>query len=87
MDLVPFLEINMLQLKDASINELKKFCKDNFDKDKIFSTAEELKYSSLIKGALQKEFESPSDDFVRFILADIYEGQKINEYLINFPLW
>ena len=45
MDLVPFLEINMLQLKDSSINELKKFCKDNFDKDKIFSTAEELKYS------------------------------------------
>lgn len=84
MDLVPFLEINMLQLKDASINELKKFCKDNFDKDKIFSTAEELKYSSLIKGALQKEFESPSDDFVRFILADIYEGQKNQRVLDKF---
>lgn len=46
MDLVPFLEIDMENLKDSSINELKKFCKDNFDKDKIFSTAEELKYSS-----------------------------------------
>ena len=42
MDLVPFLEIDMTNLKDSSINELKKFCKDNFDKDKIFSTAEEL---------------------------------------------
>ena len=39
MDLVPFLEIDMTNLKDSSINELKKFCKDNFDKDKIFSTA------------------------------------------------
>ena len=84
MDLVPFLEINMLQLKDASINELKKFCEDNFDKDKIFITDEELKYSSLIKGALQKEFESPSDDFVRFILADIYEGQKNQRVLDKF---
>lgn len=46
MDLVPFLEIDMANLKDSSINEFKKFCKDNFDKDKIFSTAEELKYSS-----------------------------------------
>ena len=82
MDLVPFLEINMLQLKDSSINELKKFCKDNFDKDKIFSTAEELKYSSLIKGVLLKEFESPSDDFVRFILTDIYDGQK-NQHVIE----
>ena len=42
MDLVPFLEIDMANLKDSSINELKKFCKDNFDKDKIFSTAEHL---------------------------------------------
>ena len=39
MDLVPFLELNMLQLKDTSINELKKFCKDNFDKDKIFNAS------------------------------------------------
>ena len=36
MDLVPFLEINMLNLKDSSINELKKFAKENFDKEKIF---------------------------------------------------
>jgi hypothetical protein len=84
MDLVPFLEINMLQLKDSSINELKKFCKDNFDKDKIFSTAEELKYSSLIKGVLLKEFESPSDDFVRFILTDIYDGQKNQRVIEKF---
>lgn len=84
MDLVPFLEVDMLQLKEASINELKKFCKDNFDRDKIFSTAEELKYSSLIKGALQKEYESPSDDFVRFILADIYDGQKNQRVIEKF---
>ena len=84
MDLVPFLEINMLQLKDSSINELKKFCKDNFDKDKIFSTAEDLKYSSLIKGVLLKEFESPSDDFVRFILTDIYDGQKNQRVIEKF---
>ena len=84
MDLVPFLEINMLQLKDSSINELKKFCKDNFDKDKMVSTAEELKYSSLIKGVLLKEFESPSDDFVRFILTDIYDGQKNQRVIEKF---
>ena len=84
MDLVPFLEINMLQLKHSSVNELKKFCKDNFDKDKIFSTAEEVKYSSLIKGVLLKEFESPSDDFVRFILTDIYDGQKNQRVIEKF---
>lgn len=84
MDLVPFLEVDMLSPKDSSINELKKFCKENFDKDKIFSTAEELKYSSLIKSVLAKEFDSPSDDFVRFILTNIYEGQKNQRIIEKF---
>lgn len=84
MDLVPFLEIDMLNLKDSSISELRKFCKDNFDKDKIFSTAEELKYSNLIKGVLSKEFDVPSEDFVRFILATIYEGQKNQRVIEKF---
>lgn len=84
MDLVPFLEINMLSIKDSSISELKKFCKDNFDKDKIFSTAEELKYSSLIKNILSSEFENPSEEFVRFILSGIYEGQKNQKVIDKF---
>lgn len=82
MDMVPFLEIDMLNLKDSAINELKKFCKDNFDKDKIFSTAEELKYSGLIKDYLSKELENPSDEFVKYILTYVYEGpgtQKVIE--------
>lgn len=84
MDLVPFLEIDMLSIKESSISELKKFCKENFDKDKIFSTAEELKYSSLIKGVLSTEFEKPSEEFVRFILTNIYEGQKNQRIIEKF---
>ena len=84
MDLVPFLEIDMLNLKDSYINELRKFCKDNFDKEKIFSTAEELKYSSLIKSVLTKEFDSPSEEFVRFILTNIYDGQKNQRVIEKF---
>lgn len=84
MDLVPFLEIDMSNLKDSTISELKKFCKDNFDREKIFSTAEELKYSSLIKGLLSSEFESPSEDFVRFVLYHIYDGQKNQRVIEKF---
>ena len=84
MDLVPFLEINMINLKDSSINELRKFCKENFDKEKIFSTAEELKYSSLIKGVLSNEFESPSEEFVRLVLTNIYDGQKNQRVIEKF---
>ena len=84
MDLVPFLEINMENIKDSSISELKKFCKENFDKDKIFSTAEELKYTSLIKGLLTSEYDNPSEEFVRFILNHIYDGQKNQRVIEKF---
>jgi hypothetical protein len=84
MDLVPFLEIDMENLKDSSINELKKFCKDNFDKDKIFSTAEELKYSSLIKAVLSSDMDAPSEDFVKYILSRVYEGQRTQRIVEKF---
>lgn len=84
MDLIPFLEINMENIKDSSINELKKFCKENFDKDKIFSTAEELKYTSQIKGVLTSEYDSPSEEFVRFFLNRIYDGQKNQRVIEKF---
>ena len=84
MDLVPFLEVNLLDLKDSAINELKKFCKGNFDREKIFSTAEDLKYSSMIKKVLSQQLENPSEDFVRFIISDIYEGQKNQKVIEKF---
>lgn len=84
MDLVPFLEVDMENLKDSSIHELKKFCKDNFDKDKIFSTAEELKYSSLIKNVLSSDLDSPSEDFVKYMLARIYDGQRTQRVVEKF---
>lgn len=84
MDLTPFLEVDMLNLKDAHINELKKFSKENFDKDSIFSTASELKYTNLIKDYFKTEFDTPDDDFVRFILGYVYEGQKNQKVIDKF---
>lgn len=84
MDLSPFLEINLLDLKETQINELKKFCKDNFDTDKIFSTASELKYSGLIKEYLSKEWDDPSDEFVKYILGFVYDGQKTQRVIEKY---
>lgn len=84
MDLAPFLEIDITNAKDATINELKKFCKDSFDRDKIFSTAEELKYSMLIKEYFSKELENPSDDFVKHILSYVYDGQRTQKIIDKY---
>lgn len=84
MDLVPFLELDMLTVKDASINELKKFCKENFNREEIFSTAEELKYTSLVKNVLTSEFDNPSEGFIRLLLTDIYDGPKTQKVIEKF---
>ena len=84
MDLVPFLEIDLKNIKENQLAELKKFCKSNFDSDRIFSTAEELKYSSLIKQVLTNELDDPSESFIRYILNNIYDGVKTQKALEKF---
>lgn len=77
MDSSPFFEINLLDIGDSEIIELKKFCKENFDLSMILDTASELKYLGLIKKVLKDEFANPSDDFIRFILSQgVYDGMK-----------
>ncbi len=86
MDTAPFLEIDMTDLKEAYTNELKKFCKANFDSESIFSTASELKYTKQIKEYLKNALDEPSDEFIRFILTEgkIYEGQKNQKVVDKF---
>lgn len=74
MDEQPFLEIDLLDLKESQIEELKKFSKPYFDVDQILSTASELKYTSALKSILAQEFTNPSEYFVKFLAKGIYEG-------------
>ena len=76
MDEKPFLEVNLLDLSDIQVSELKKFTKDNFDIDTIFNSASELKYTNLIKKQLTEQLNKPSDEFVRFIISDFFTGVK-----------
>ena len=84
MDEKPFLEINILDMTDAQMSELKKFTKDSFDIDTIFNTASELKYTNLIKSQLTNQLNNPSDDFVRFLINDFYSGVKTSNVVEKF---
>lgn len=84
MDEKPFLEFNLLDIKDSLIPELKKFQKTNFDLDTIFTTASELKYNSQIKQFLAKQLADPSDNFITFIINDIYPGRKTQKIIEDF---
>ena len=85
MDSVPFLEINLLNLKDNDISELKKFCKENFDINIIINSASNLKYASSIKEVLSEELSNPSDDFIKLILnKGIYDGIKTQNVIDKY---
>ncbi len=85
MDQTPFLEIDLLDLKEHHIAEVKKFYKENFNEENIFSTASELRFSKEIKKYFASQLNTPSDDFVRTILASgIYPGQKNQAVIEKF---
>lgn len=84
MDLKPFLTVDITRIKDNQIPELAKFHKENFDVDKITSSAAELKYLGALKDYLNSELDNPSDDFVKFLLNEIYEGMKTKQIIDKF---
>jgi hypothetical protein len=84
MDERPFLEFNLLDLRENLIPEIKKFERNNFNCDTILNSATELKYTNEMKKLLNEEMQNPSDDFVRFLLKDIYPGMKTQSVIDRF---
>lgn len=74
MDTTPFFEFKLSEIKDVEIAELKKFHKSYFDVENISNTASELKYLNELKGILNKEINSPSENFVAFFTKQVYPG-------------
>lgn len=84
MDQKPFFVFNMLDLRDTQINEISKFKKSDFDVINVLTTASDLKYTNEIKQFLSKQWEEPSDEFVRLIINEVYQGIKTKKVLDNF---
>ncbi len=84
MDEKPFLEINILDLKDAHIEELKKFHKSYFDVENILSSASELKYTNELKRVINEEFSNPTPDFTKLLARQVYDGMITAKVLEQF---
>jgi hypothetical protein len=84
MDEKPFWEVNLLDIKDGQVEELKKFHRSYFDVGSILSTASELKYMGELRTVIGKEFTNPSPDFVRFFGKQVYDGVFTPKVLEQF---
>jgi len=74
MDEKPFLEINLLELNNSLVSELKKLSKSAFNVDELMTTAGELKYTQQIKRLLAEQLENPSDEFVKLVASKVFSG-------------
>lgn len=84
MDQKPFLEFDITNLKDNSINEIAKFHKSSFDVNNIVSNASSLKYIKEIRKQIDNELTNPSFDFVKLFANKVYSGRLTEKVMEEF---
>ncbi len=84
MDEKPFFSFDITDIKDAEIEELKKFHKAYFDFDNIVNTASELKYTSELKQLIAAELQTPTTDFTKHFARQVYPGMITQKILDQF---
>jgi hypothetical protein len=86
MDKDPFFIFDMMDIKEANIDELKRFTKGVFDVTGIITAASELKYKSLIKAFFVNQLSLPTEPFVRLCLQEsgAYTGRLTQTVIDQF---
>jgi len=84
MDKKPFMEINILDINEELIPELKKLTKTSFELDSMLSAACNLKYTREIKCYLESQLANPTPEFSRPIISEVYAGLKTQQVVEQF---
>ena len=71
MDARPFLELNLLDIRDHHVAEVKKLAKGSFDLSRMLDAASELKYLRELNKVLTEQFETPDPDLVRLLYLKV----------------
>jgi hypothetical protein len=83
MDNVPFLELDMMNVKDSVVAVVKNFS-NPMDEDSASEKANELKCKVQIRAILEREFNKPSKEFVLFFASQIHEGHLVKSVVKQF---
>lgn len=84
MDTKPFLIVNLCNLKDSDVSDLHQFKKDVFTVTSVFAKAVECNFNEQIKQFLLKQLDEPDNEFVTYVLTDIYKGRKTQKVIEDF---
>ena len=77
MDPTPFAEIDLLDLSNAPVREIKKLTKTMYDLVGLLDSAERLKYLGGVKDEIKKEFSDPGEWFVKEMARRIHSGKQV----------
>jgi predicted type IV restriction endonuclease len=83
MDDVPFLELDMLKVRDSIVAVVKNFS-NPMDEKKASELANELKCKGEIRAILEREFNKPSKEFVLFFASQIHKGSLVKSVVKQF---
>lgn len=84
MDEKPFLVVDMLNLSDSEIEQLKKFHKSYYNEQDILSTAQELQITIQVKELLNKNFQNPGDEFTRYFVKYTGDGKSSQKLIEQY---
>jgi hypothetical protein len=84
MDIKPFLEINLLDIKEPLVEQLKNYSKHELNLDELHDNASQLKYTKEIIQIANREFSQPSEEFVRFFALQVYPKKLTQKAIENF---
>jgi hypothetical protein len=84
MDDKPFLDFNILEMKENLVSEVKKFHKQIFNESEIFSSANDLKFAKEVRDLLQAELNTPSEEFVKLFARKVYKGLLMPKIVEQF---
>ncbi|QTH70209.1 type I restriction endonuclease [Pseudoalteromonas xiamenensis] len=84
MDEKPFLTLDIENIDEHLVPEVKKLTKVSFDVESIVDAAGELKYLNQIKRVLQEQFLDPEEDIVKLLTSKVYDGVQTAKVKAQF---
>ncbi|MBK6770308.1 MAG: type I restriction enzyme HsdR N-terminal domain-containing protein [Ardenticatenales bacterium] len=79
MDRKPFMIVDMQNVDDAPMGELRRFAKGQFAEAEIMGFAAEMKYNRQLRRFLAAQFASPGEDFAKMLTVEVYQGKVITQ--------
>lgn len=86
----PFLEFNLFEYESGvdqdseSVRFLRRLTKSEFDAEAVRSAAFKFRYTRRLQSYFAQQQETPDQHFVRFLAAQVYEGEVSEDVLEQF---